>query len=287
MELKFGRTVVFLRRSLIATADQELGRYMNNGVKIGIVAVIVIVIGAYFVIKPEEKTEIQPEEVVPAQIEQVIEPEPEEVVEAEPPTDPRPVEDPIVLPPETLNESDGKVMMAIEKISPTIAQWVVPEEQVRKLVLAVDLLADGKLPLRHKPLEYPIPTFAVESLNDDEFVSEDSNAERMNSLINAVTAIPPKTMGRYYQAWLPLLEKAYGELGKEDEFKTRVDEAVNRILAAEDIEEDERLVQPHVFYQFEDKTLEQKSALDKALWRMGKENREKLQAYLKELKFYL
>ncbi|WP_439134116.1 DUF3014 domain-containing protein, partial [Pseudomaricurvus sp.] len=157
----------------------------------------------------------------------------------------------------------------------------------RKWVLAVDLLAEGKLPLRHKPLDYPMPSFAVESLNDDEFVSEDSNAERMNQLINAVTTIPPKTLGRYYQSWLPLLEEAYGELGKEDDFNERVDEAVERILAAKDIDDDEKLVQPHVFYEFEDKSLEQKTALDKALWRMGKENREKLQAYLKELKFYL
>lgn len=262
---------------------------MKNWMKIGIVALIVVIIGAYFVMKPEEKTEIEPETVVPAEVEKPVqrEPEPVDQVESKQPEESRPVEDPIIPPPEKLSESDDDVMMVIDQISPKLTQWIVPEEQVRKWVLAVDLLAEGKLPQRHKPLEFPMPTFAVESLNDDEFVSEDSNAERMDTLINTVTAIPPKTLGRYYQSWLPLLEKAYGELGKKDDFKMRVDEAVERILKVEDIEGDERLVQPHVFYEFEDKNLEQKSALDKALWRMGKENREKLQAYLKELKFYL
>lgn len=262
---------------------------MNNQMKVAIVALIVILVGAYFVFKPEQvvEEEIAPEVVVPAQVEREIVPEPEPEPQVEQPEEQRPVEDPLIPPPEKLDGSDEQVRAVINDISPKITQWLVPEEQVRKWVLTVDLLAEGKLPLRHKPLDFPIPTFAVESLSDDEFVSEGSNAERVTLLIDTVTAIPPKTLARYYHSWLPLLDQAYGELGKKDGFEQRLNRAIERILATGDISDDVRLVQPHVFYQFEDKQLESQSALDKALWRMGKENREKLQAYLKELKFYL
>lgn len=262
---------------------------MNNQMKIAIGALIVVIIGAYFVFKPEKvEQEFIPEVVVPAPVERAVDPEPEPGSPAtDQPADERPVEDPIIPPPEKLNGSDERVRQVINDISPKVAQWLVPEEQVRKWVLTVDLLAEGKLPLRHKPLDFPIPTFAVESLSDDEFVSEGSNAQRVTLLIDTVTAIPPQTLARYYHSWLPLLDQAYGELGKSGAFEQRMNQAIDRILATNNIGDDERLVQPHVFYQFEDKELEKKSALDKALWRMGKENREKLQAYLQQLKLYL
>lgn len=262
---------------------------MNNQIKIAIVALIVVLIGAYFVFKPKEAEVVTPQVVVPAPVDRDVEPEPvpEPEAEVEAPADPRPQEEPLIPPPEALDGSDAAVLLVINSISPKVAQWVVPEEQVRKWVLTVDMMADGKLPQRHKPLDFPIPTFAVESLSDDEFVSEDSNSQRITLLIDTITAVPPKTLARYYHSWLPLLDEAYGELGKKGGFELRFNQAIDRVLATDDIEDDVRLIQPHVFYQFEDKELEKKSALEKALWRMGDENREKLQAYLKELKFYL
>lgn len=262
---------------------------MNNQMKIAIVALIVVVVGAYFVFKPKQThdEEITQETVVPAPVERAVVPEPDSSVNVDEPAQQRPVEDPVIPPPEKLDGSDEQVRKVVNDISPKVTQWLVPEEQVRKWVLTVDLLAEGKLPLRHKPLDFPMPTFAVESLSDDEFVSEGSNSQRVTVLIDTVTAIPPKTLARYYHSWLPLLDEAYGELGKKDGFEQRLNQAIDQILATQDIPDDERLVQPHVFYQFDDKELEKRSALDKALWRMGDENREKLQAYLKELKFYL
>lgn len=271
-----------------------LGRDMNNQMKLAILALVVVIAAAFFMFRQEQSgEEVSGEAIAPTPVERVIAPEPELQRETdlraatEQPAEPRVVEDPVIPPPEKLDGSDEQVLKAVDALSPKIAQWLVPEEQVRKWVLTVDLLAEGKLPLRHKPLEFPIPTFAVESLNADEFVSENANGRRVTLLIDTVTAIPPKTLARYYHAWLPTLNDAYGELGKKDDFEQRLAQAIDRIIATEDIEDDARLVQPHVFYEFEDKKLEKKSALEKALWRMGKDNRHKLQAYLKELKFYL
>ncbi|GAB3106074.1 hypothetical protein GCM10027217_31120 [Pseudomaricurvus hydrocarbonicus] len=251
-------------------------------------AVLALIVAGYFVVtknKPEPTPQVvQPEVVEPVVIPDEVE---EAVSESPAPVEPRPVEEPLLPTPPSLDGSDDEALAIVESLSPQLVQWLVPEEQVRKWVLVVDMLAAGKLPQRHKPIDFPMPGFAVQALGDDEYLAAETNSQRVTVLIDAVTAIPPRTLGRYYREWLPLLEKAYGELGKEDSFRVRMNEAVARILAVEDVDEEAVLVQPHVFYEYEDKSLEQKSALDKALWRMGKDNREKLQAYLKELKFYL
>ncbi len=262
---------------------------MNNGIKFGLPIAIVALVGGYLLFGGKEEPQPQPVEAVkveppkPPPV-QVPEPEPE-VVEA--PSEPRPQEEPLLPTPPRLEGSDDEALAIAESLSPTLVQWLVPDEQVRKWVLAVDLLAEGKLPLRHKPIEYPMPKFLVETLSDDEFKAKGSNDDRVTALIGAVTTIPPKTLARYYQAWLPLMDEAYAEMGKTGSFQQRVDAAFERVLAAQEMGEDVTLVRPHVFYEFEDESLESLSPLEKALWRMGPENREKLQAYIKELNSYL
>ena len=196
------------------------------------------------------------------------------------------VEEPPVPAPESLEGSDLLVPVALEKLSPPLLQWVVPDEQVRKLVLAVDLLAAGKLPQRHKPIAYDMAAFAVVGAKDD-FQAADKNLDRLTPLVNAAIEIDPKTLGRYYQAWLPVMESAYAELGKKGTFKQRVQDVIKRIQQVGPAPENAVLVRPNVLYQYADPALENRSALEKWLWRMGDENREKIQNYLREISFYL
>lgn len=218
-------------------------------------------------------------------ISQPVEEDVAAVVKAEPSLPPlKPV-------PEHLNHSDGSVLDVFADLSPSLAQWLVPEEQVRKWVLAVDLLADGKIPQRHLPLAYAAGPYKVDALSKvpgkERFAEVEGNTSRYDSLINAVVAVDPRTAGRYYRAWQPMLEQAYGELGKSGSFQQRLDKAVERLLKVQSLPGEPTLVQPHVFYEYESAALEKRSPLDKAVWRLGDNNREKLQAYLRELKFYL
>ncbi|MBR9911269.1 MAG: DUF3014 domain-containing protein [Gammaproteobacteria bacterium] len=261
---------------------------MNRKI-LAVAAVVVLAVILFLVFKPSEPEKAVVEETViaPAPAPAVVQaPAP---VEPQPPAQPPTqleVEEPPIPTPETLDESDDYVVAAVEKLSPPLLQWIVPEEQVRKLVLAVDVLAEGKLPQRHKPVEIDLQAFKVEELNG-KYELSDANLDRLTPLIDSIVAIDPKTLGQHYHAWMPLLEKAYGELGKQDSFKARVDRVIKRIQEAGPAPVDATLVRPHVFYEYSDPALENRSALEKWLWRMGDENREKLQAYLRELKFYL
>ena len=233
----------------------------------------------------------EPEEVVLTPQPQPIlrQPEPEPVL-AEPapqPETPSPAEaapQPELLPvAESLDNSDSPLRAVAAKLAPAFGRWLLPEHQLRKWVLAVDLLADGKLPKRYRPISYNMAPFAVKSV-DKQYLSSDKNQHRADALIAALVAIEPERLLPYYRAWYPLLAQAYAEQGKGRDFDARLRAAMDQVLAVPPAPKNARLLRPSVFYRYADAELEARSDVEKLLWRLGDENREKLQAWLKVLR---
>lgn len=219
-------------------------------------------------------------------IETVTEPDPEPVsIEPEIVEPPAP-EIIVVAPPVSVDNSDSQVHLALADFAPKLSTWLLPDEQIRKWVLTIDLMADGKLPKRYRPVDYPMPQFATAKENSDTVLSE-NNYARMNEIINTITAIDPELLARYYQEWLPTLEQAFREQGKSSTFDQRFKQTMSQVLAANNLQEEPTLIRPKVLYQYEDKRLEAASDIDKLLWRMGPENSEKLQAFLREFRAQL
>jgi hypothetical protein len=207
-------------------------------------------------------------------------PEPEIVIEPEIP------DSTVVAPPPNVENSDSQVLLAVADFAPKLSQWLLPNEQIRKWVLAVDLMADGKLPKRYRPIDFPMDKFATAKQGEQTTTTEE-NYSRMNTLIDTVIRIDPAVLASYYKEWLPTLEKAYREQGKPDSFDQRFQQTISQVLASDNLEQAPELVRPSVLYQYADKNLEQASDVEKLLWRMGPENTEQLQAYLRELRSQL
>ncbi len=192
-----------------------------------------------------------------------------------------------------IDGSDTLVATALSQLSPTLLQWFTPEEQVRKWVLAVDLMADGDIPKHHRPIDFPMPSFAVQVKEgnwvqgQERYTADKRNEARLSTLLDIMVNIPPQTLASYYHAWLPLLDQAYQELGKAGAFSDRVKRTISNIQNVGPQPVDAELIRPHVFYSFSSPQLEQATPLQKAIWRLGDDNREKLQDYVNELKFYL
>ena len=191
----------------------------------------------------------------------------------------------IVSAPLTLNDSDAQVLLAAADFAPALAQWLIPAQQLRKWVLAIDLMADGKLPMRYRPLDYPMSKFNVSQ--EETTVPAASNYPRMQAIISTVTSIDAQHLVRYYRQWSPILEKAYREQGKPDTFDQRLRQAISHVLAGEALRGDPALMRPSVLYRYADESLEQASDVDKLLWRMGPDNREQLQHFVRELRYQL
>lgn len=189
----------------------------------------------------------------------------------------------LVPAPKDLANSDSAVLKVLKELSPTLTKWFIPDQQIRKWVLTVDLLADGKLPKRYRPLNYPMKQFAVEK-HGDTLVAADDNYARLTPLLKAVTSIDPRRLAQYYRAWKPLLEKAYREQGKPGTFEERLLMALSQIMAVDPLREKAALVQPGVFYLYRDKKLEAASDIDKLGWRMGEKNLTMLQTFARNLR---
>lgn len=206
-------------------------------------------------------------------------------ISTEPEAFPEP-ELPIIDAPVTLDNSDPQVMLAIADFAPAMTQWLLPKEQLRKWVLTVDMIADGKLPRRYKPVDFPMGKFFVSEKGADTVVAE-SNYQRANTLITAITSIDPEILARYYQSWLPILEKAYAEQGRTDTFEQRLQLAISQVLAANPPPSDAELIRPSVLYEYADPTLESASDVEKILWRLGEDNGDSIQNFLREFRYQI
>ena len=88
-----------------------------------------------------------------------------------------------------------------------------------------------------------------------------------------------------YRRYYPLFQQAYVDLGYPDGyFNDRLVEVIDHLLATPDVAGPIRLTQPSVFYQFADPSLEERSAGQKALIRLGPENAAIVKAKLRELR---
>ncbi|MGK0500182.1 MAG: hypothetical protein ACJAYG_001829 [Oceanicoccus sp.] len=192
----------------------------------------------------------------------------------------------IVSPPAELQDSDSQVLLAVAGLAPELSTWLLPDEQIRKWVLAIDLVADGNLPKRYRPLDYPMDKFSTDSSGAGD-VADQKNFARMDVLINTLAAIDSKTLADYYQSWLPILEKAYREQGKPGNFDQRLRQAISQVLAASPADQQQPLIRPSVLYKYEDDVLESASDVEKILWRTGANNTEKLQNLMREFRMEL
>jgi hypothetical protein len=267
----------------------ELGDKVNTRVIVVIVGLVLIAVGAYFIFsEPEPVEEVasapvirtQPPELEPT-LEAVVQ-EPVEPVEPigeviEPPVDSK------IAPPTSLDNSDVKVMLAIADISSDLAKWLVPEEQIRKWVLFTDNAANGDLIHQHRPWKYSMKSLAVANIGDKKYLAP-SNYKRAKPLLDTVMAVPPARLAEYYRSWSPLLEKAYRELGKKGSFDARLKQAIDNVLAVNNLPAEPELKLPSVMYQYQQPTLEASSDIEKLMWRLGFENTNDLQRYLGELK---
>jgi DUF3014 family protein len=83
----------------------------------------------------------------------------------------------------------------------------------------------------------------------------------------------------------PLFQQAYQELGYPKKyFNDRLVQVIDHMLATPSIKEPVALVRPKVLYEFEDPELEDLSAGQKIMIRIGPENAAAMKAKLREIR---
>lgn len=250
---------------------------MNRKIIVALVALIAIGLAGWYL---QRDSSVPPTTTAVPEVAPM--PTPQPVIRDEPeaatPTDAMAPVATVQLP--ALGDSDGAFRSAAGELAQKLMAWLVPEEQIRKWVVAVDLAADGVLMEKNRPLAYPMSAFKV-SGGDGDYRPDAANFGRTNELIDTLTAIEPARVAAYYQSWRPLFEEAYKELGKPGNFDARLKLAIDRTLAVKPLSGTPTLVRPKVYYRYADPKLEGASDIEKLLWRLGPDNSAKLQGWLK------
>ena len=210
------------------------------------------------------------------------------IVEYEPP---QPVIEVEPLP--VLNESDTSILAALQQLrGEGLLQLLVPQELLRKFVLAVNNVAEGKVIHEYRPVVSPPPPFIADTFSvmvagtavDQERVSP-NNYQRYEPYVTTLALIDSDAAAAVYRRFYPLMEEAFRELGlKKPNFHSVMIAAIDNILAAPDVQGDLLLVRPKVFYQYADPALEILPQTHKLMLRMGPENARSVKASLRQLR---
>jgi hypothetical protein len=196
------------------------------------------------------------------------------------PLEPVPPEKP--LPP--LRSSDPDVREALANaLPPSALERLVLEDFIRRVVATVDNLPREQYAARLNPVA---PAGGLpKTTGQGEMLAWGDNAARYAPFMAALDATDTDRVLGFYRRYYPLFQEAYVELGyPQGYFNDRVVEVIDHLLEAPDPGAAPRLAQPKVLYQFADPQLEERSAGQKALMRLGSANAAKVKARLRELR---
>jgi hypothetical protein len=184
----------------------------------------------------------------------------------------------------TLDDSDTAVQESLAEVfGRSLESFLVPKQIVRHIVVTVDNLPRKKIALPMSPIKPTGGAFLVTS-PDAPMLSED-NAARYAALIKVVQSADAAQIAAIYKRYYPLFQQAYVGLGYPDGyFNNRLIEVIDHLLATPELPEAVKLTQPSVFYQFADPALEERSAGQKVLFRMGNANAAVVKTKLRELR---
>ena len=184
-----------------------------------------------------------------------------------------------------LEHSDAAIFKALRAILGK--KWkdlLLPEALIRNFVATVDNLPRPYLPARVVPLKR-VPGAFITSGTGDELSIGTANRERYTLYIGLLESVDSARLVALYRQYYPLFQRAYVELGyPKAYFNDRLVAAIDDLLAAPNIDEPIRLVQPKVLYHYADESIEARSAGQKIMIRMGRENAERLKTKLREIR---
>jgi len=185
-----------------------------------------------------------------------------------------------------LDESDALAGEAIAALigSKVFADLVVPTGIVRRIVATVDNLPRPVAPRRVFPVQ-SVPGALVVTGRRENLAISPANAARYAIYLKAFDSMDAAALVNSYVRLYPLFQRAYEELGFPGRhFNDRLVEAIDDLLAAPEAAPPILLLQPKVLYEFADSDLETRSAGQKILLRMGRENAARAKVKLREIR---
>jgi DUF3014 family protein len=120
---------------------------------------------------------------------------------------------------------------------------------------------------------------------DGKILLRADNAERYATYMRLLEQADTPKLVQTYVRYYPLFQKAYQDLGYPNGyFNDRLVQVIDHLLATPDVPAPVALAQPKVLYEFADPALEQLSAGQKIMIRMGPVDESRVKAKLREIR---
>jgi Protein of unknown function (DUF3014) len=189
-----------------------------------------------------------------------------------------------------LKDSDAAITTDLGALlgADKVAQYLMPDAVVRRLVATIDNLPRRKIAERLRPLKPLAGSFAVARStagNEEVITLAPENYARYDALVKLLQSADVQQVAATYKRYYPLFQQQYEELGFPDQyFNDRLVAVIDHLLQTPEVAGPVLLVQPNVFYEYADPALEARSSGQKMLIRMGPQNAAAVKAKLKELR---
>lgn len=253
---------------------------MNNTTRIAIAVLLAAALATGYVWWQARKEPAPPVTVAPAatpaEPPKPAEPAIQHPLDAAPPAEPLPA----------LDESDSPLTQALVALvggKPWQALFH-PDRIVRRIVATVDNLPRREAPVKMWPVK-PAGSWLATAGSGDALHLAPDNARRYAAYVRLAETVHAARLVAAYRHFYPLFQQAYVELGyPQGYFNDRLVAAIDDLLATPEPAEPPRLVQQKVIYQFADPDLEDRSAGQKIMLRIGNENARAVKAKLREIR---
>ena len=196
-----------------------------------------------------------------------------------------------VAPPEPLPplaQSDEAVAQALAEFigAERLGSVIILEQIINRVVATVDSLDSRQVaplvwPVRPAEGEFQVQGEASLEIHPD-------NSTRYEPYVGLVAATDVNRAAAFYRRHYPLFQEAYEQLGYEDRyFNDRLVSVIDHLLDTPGTPDDLELVESESVYLFADQRMEDLSAGQKMLLRVGKDQRSELEQKLRSLRALL
>jgi len=221
-----------------------------------------------FVREPDPVHELPPPDMSPAVPAEAQQPEPSygEII---PDPEPEVLPDPLPL----LNESDPEITLALAGIAGAdqLAEYLVKSEAISRIVATVDSLTSRQVSAQINPIK-PVEGKFVVAAEGESSVMSAENFARYDAYVALMQSTDSGALVTLYQRYYPLFQQAWEENGGEGQFNDRLLVVIDHLLETPDVPGPVYLTKPEAVYLFETPELEDMTAGQKILVRMGSVN---------------
>ncbi len=193
----------------------------------------------------------------------------------------RPQPEPMDLP--TLDASDTMFRELVGVLSrhPQLARLMAGDGLVRRAVVAVNQIAEGRTPSAQLTPLRPPTRLAI--LGTEEGAIDPRTYQRWDGAVGALTSVNPPEAAQLYVNLKPLFDGAWAELGHPGgNFDTAVTQAIDMLITTPQPSGDPVLLRRPGYYEHVDPVLRGLRPVQKQLLLVGPESRVRLDRWLRE-----